>query len=171
MKTILYLLVILVGQILYAQNNDTASNKNTTSIVSNELKLKRKNAANAAKANELTTAIDIYKGIVVSGNRTAMDYNNLAWNYLLTKQYSQAIESLNIANNMDDKNLYIKGNFAHAYLLMGEVEKATEIYIKYKGQQIDNSMSWTNMIDIDFQEFKLKGINSVYFEAILDSLK
>ena len=102
MKTILYLLVILVGQILYAQNNDTASNKNTTSIVSNELKLKRKNAANAAKANELTTAIDIYKGIVVSGNRTAMDYNNLAWNYLLTKQYSQAIESLNIANNMDD---------------------------------------------------------------------
>lgn len=173
MKTILYLylLVILAGQILYAQNSENTSAKNTSSSVNNELKIKRKNAGNAARANDLTTAINIYKEIVVSGNGTAMDYNSLAWNYLLTKQYSKAMECLNIASSLNDKDLYIKGNFAHAYLLMGEVEKAKEIYIKYKGQQIDESMSWAQMIDIDFQEFKLKGINSVYFETILDSLK
>lgn len=151
-------------------NNSVIKNVNNIAI-NNELNSKRQNAMIAAKRNDYTSAINIFTEIVNSENGTSMDYNSLGWYYLLTKQYFKAIKFLNIGDNIDDTNLFIKGNLAHAYLLTGEVEKAKEIYVKYKGQNINETMSWTQMVYSDFQEFKSRDINSPYFETIINLLQ
>lgn len=142
--------------------------KENSIINNNELNAKRQNAAIAAQRNDYTTAINIFTEIINSGNGTSMDYNSLGWYYILTKQYFKALKFLNLGDNIDDTNLFIKGNLAHAYLLTGEVEKAKEIYLKYKGQNINETMSWTQMVYADFQDFKSKGITSPYFETIIN---
>lgn len=144
-------------------DNSTIKNLNI-----NELNKKRQSATMAAQRNDFTSAIFIFTEIVNSGNGTPMDYNSLGWYYLLTKQYLKAIKFLNIGDSIDDTNLYIKGNLAHAYLLTGDIEKAKEIYIKYKGENIKETMSWTQMVYSDFQDFKLRNINSPYFETIIN---
>ena len=151
---------------------DNSASNNLNKIANdNELNTKRQNAAMAAKINDFTTAINIFTEIVNSGNGTSMDYNSLGWYYLLTKQYFKALKFLNIGDNIDDTNLFIKGNLAHAYLLTGEIEKAKEIYIKYKGQNINETISWTQMVFSDFQDFKSRNINSPYFETITNLLQ
>jgi len=172
MITKIILLVALIGNIVYAQNNENKTSKNATVPGSNtDVKAERKDAAQAVKVNDLQKAIGSYEKIISSGNATAMDYNTLGWNYLLTTQYAKAFNVLNIAATMDSKNLYIKGNLAHVHLLTGDPKKAKEIYTKYKGQAVDDTMSWKQMIEIDFQEFKARGITSEHFDKILAALR
>jgi len=93
--------------------------------------------------------------------------NNKAFESLLKKDYSGAITFCEKGIALDDDDLYLKGNLAHGYLLIGDFEKAREIYLKYLGSYIDNQTSWLKMIEMDFTEFNSKGIKSEDMDRIL----
>lgn len=100
----------------------------------------------------------------------AEEINNLnskAWESLLKKDYSNAIIFCKKGIELDDDNLYLKGNLAHGYLLNGDFEKAREIYLAYLGSSLDNQTTWLKMIEVDFAEFNSKGINSEDMSRIL----
>ncbi len=137
----------------------------------NQLDILRQSAYEASQKNDLATSISNYLQIINSGKATVSDYNSLGWYYLLSKQYLKALKYLREGDKIDDTELLIKGNLAHAYLLSGDLDKAKELYIKYKGQNIDEKMSWEEMVKSDFQTFKSKGINSDNFEIITALLK
>ena len=139
---------------------------NTTGEL-NRIYEKERNIANTYIQNrQYSLAINKYLEIISNTIPRLEDYNNLGYSYILTKQYLKAIKYLKEGEKLDETNLIIKGNLAHAYLLNGDIELAKSMYLKYKSQNISGNQSWTNMVNIDFEDFKRAGIHSDYFETI-----
>lgn len=98
-------------------------------------------------------------------------YNTLGWNCLLTKQFTKACYYLKEGTEKYPLNLYIKGNYAHALLLAGKTEDAFAIYKMHLNENIDEKMSWKEMITQDFGEFEGLGIVCDKFEEVLSWTK
>lgn len=98
--------------------------------------------------------------------------NSEAWSQILSKSYTGAIMSCNEGLKIDPKNLYLWGNLAHATLLSSSFsyKEAIEIYKKYMGQNLNDKLSWSDMIKQDFAEFKSKGIESSDMDKALTEL-
>ncbi len=128
--------------------------------------LRAKASANIKKG-DYGSAIKNYNEIVNQRKATALDYANLGYSYLLTKQYGKAIKSLKEGEKLDDTELLVKLNLAHAYLLNGEYAKAKTIYKEYQNQNVTDSLSWTQKIKDDYQAFVKAGIQNNDFERVL----
>jgi predicted Zn-dependent protease len=89
----------------------------------------------------------------------------------LTKQYGKAIKYLKDGEKLDDTELLIKLNLAHAYLLNDNYKDAKIIYKKYQNQNVTDSLSWTQKTEQDFEVFQKAGIQSEDFERVLKLLK
>lgn len=130
----------------------------------------RAKASNNIKKGDYGSAIKNYNEIVNQQKATAVDYSNLGYAYLLTKQYGKAIKTLKEGEKQDDTELLVKLNLAHAYLLNGEYAKAKTIYKEYQNQNVTDSVSWTQKIKDDFQTFAKAGIQNEDFVKVLKML-
>lgn len=127
----------------------------------------RKQAAALAKQGKQGEAILKFTTIINDGKATALDYNAIGNSYLLTKQYGKAIKFLKEGEKLDNTELLIQMNLAHAYLLNDNYSSAKAIYKEYQSQNVTDSLSWTQKIKQDFAAFKKTGITSSDFERIL----
>jgi hypothetical protein len=127
----------------------------------------RKQAAALAKQGKQGEAILKFTTIINDGKATALDYNAIGNSYLLTKQYGKAIKFLKEGEKLDNTELLIQMNLAHAYLLNDNYSSAKAIYKEYQSQNVTDSLSWTQKIKQDFAAFKKAGITSSDFERIL----
>ncbi|RBN51317.1 tetratricopeptide repeat protein [Flavobacterium psychrolimnae] len=127
----------------------------------------RKQAAVLAKQGKQGEAIVKLATIINDGKATALDYNAIGSSYLLTKQYGKAIKFLKEGEKIDNTELLIQLNLAHAYLLNDNYSSAKAIYKEYQSQNVTDSLSWTQKIKQDFAAFKKAGITSSDFERIL----
>ncbi len=110
-------------------------------------------------------------------------------NLILSKNHLLASKYLKIAVEKYPKEIYLKGNLAHSYLLSGNFEKAKKIYIEnilkidsipwelgegqpvitnqdFYGKIITDDTTWIKMVKEDFIYFKKEGIHSPYFDSI-----
>ena len=108
--------------------------------------------------------------IINDGKATALDYNSIGSNYILTKQYGKAIKFLKEGEKLDDAELLIKLNLAHAYLLNDNYSSAKAIYKEFQAQNVTDSLSWNEKIQQDFEAFKKAGIRNKDFERVLKLL-
>jgi tetratricopeptide (TPR) repeat protein len=127
----------------------------------------RKQAAVLAKQGKQGEAIMKLTTIINDGKATALDYNAIGNSYLLTKQYGKAIKFLKEGEKLDDSELFIKLNLAHAYLLNNNYSSAKAIYKEYQYQNVTDSLSWTEKVKLDFEAFKKMGIQNDDFERVL----
>jgi hypothetical protein len=127
----------------------------------------RKQAAALAKQGKQGEAIQKLTTIINDGKATALDYNAIGNSYVLTKQYGKAIKFLKEGEKLDNTELLIQMNLAHAYLLNDNYSSAKAIYKEYQSQNVTDSLSWTQKIKQDFAAFKKAGIVSNDFERIL----
>ena len=127
----------------------------------------RKQAAALAKQGKQGEAIVKLTTIINDGKATALDYNAIGSSYLLTKQYGKAIKFLKEGEKLDNTELLIQMNLAHAYLLNDNYSSAKAIYKEYQSQNVTDSLSWTQKVKQDFAAFKKAGITSSDFERIL----
>lgn len=135
--------------------------------VFNDLRAK---ASNNIKKGDYSLAIKNYNEIVNQRKANALDYSNLGYAYLLTKQYGKAIKTLKEGEKLDDTELLVKLNLAHAYLLNGEYAKAKAIYKEYQNQNVTDSVSWAQKIKDDYPIFAKAGIQNKDFERVLKLL-
>jgi tetratricopeptide (TPR) repeat protein len=126
-----------------------------------------KQAAALAKQGKQGEAILKFTTIINDGKATALDYNAIGNSYLLTKQYGKAIKFLKEGEKLDNTELLIQMNLAHANLLNDNYSSAKAIYKEYQSQNVTDSLSWTQKIKQDFAAFKKAGITSSDFERIL----
>jgi tetratricopeptide (TPR) repeat protein len=101
--------------------------------------------------------------------------STLAWYLTLDKQYSKAYDYITKAEelydgNDDDKFYEIQVNKAHIYLLDKRFESAKLIYMKYKGNIVNNS-TWENMVEEDFEIMKKYKIINQDIEKIKAMLR
>lgn len=127
----------------------------------------RKQATVLARQGKHGEAIMKMTTVINDGKAMAADYNTIGYSYLLTKQFGKAIKFLKEGEKLDDTELLIKLNLAHAYLLNNNYALAKAIYKKYQNQNVTDSLSWTQKIKQDFAAFKKVGIISNDFEKVL----
>ncbi len=139
---------------------------------SNTMYLDLRNQANdLAKQGQYGAAIDKLLVIVVNGQSNSMDYNKLGYAYIMTKQYGKAIKYLKEGERLDDAELLIQLNLAHAYMFNKDFRSAKSIYKKYQSQNVTNSLSWTQKVKLDFETFKKAGLPSSDFDRVLRLLE
>jgi hypothetical protein len=138
-----------------------------SSVVTNSL---RKQASDLAKQGLYGAAIAKLNVLINNGKATALDYNAIGNSYILTKQYGKAIKFLKEGEKLDDSELLIKLNLAHAYLLNSNYSSAKVIYKEYQSQNVTDSISWTEKVKLDFEVFKKAGMQNNDFERILKVL-
>ena len=127
----------------------------------------RKQATVLAKQGKQGEVIQKLTTIINDGKATVLDYNAIGNSYLLTKQYGKAIKFLKEGEKLDDTELLIQMNLAHAYLLNNNYASAKVIYKEYQSQNVTDSLSWTQKVKEDFATFKKTGITSNDFERVL----
>jgi tetratricopeptide (TPR) repeat protein len=150
---------------LYKDNGESCINeKGVSKGIYNDL---RRKALNFAKKGEYGRVIDIYARIISDGKATAVDYSTIGFAYIMTKQYGKAIKFLKEGEKLDDTELLVKLNLAHAYLLHDEFRNAKSIYKEYQSQNVNDSGSWTQKVKQDFVVFIKAGIQNDDFERVL----
>jgi hypothetical protein len=127
----------------------------------------RKQASDLAKQGLYGAAIVKLNAIINNNKATALDYNAIGNSYILTKQYGKAIKFLKEGEKLDDSELLIKLNLAHAYLLNNNYSSAKTIYKEYQSQNVTDSLGWTEKVKQDFEAFKKVGIKNDDFERVL----
>ena len=140
--------------------NDAAISKN----VYNDLRTQANTLIKLQKYNE---AIPKLNTIITSGKATALDYSAIGYSYILTKQYGKAIKFLKEGEKLDDTELLVKLNLAHAYLVSDDYSEAKAIYKKYQSQNVTDSLSWIDKTKQDFTLFQKAGLPSSDFERVL----
>ena len=133
-----------------------------------QLNSKRQEEFLFSQQNDFSNAIRVMNEIIDSGSAESMDYNSIGWFYILTRQYFTAEKFLKIGEQIDVNNLFIKGNLAHVYLLTGDSSKAKSIYVQYKNNNLNEQLSWKQMVESDFNNFKQRNIYSMHFDSILE---
>ncbi|MNF30026.1 Tetratricopeptide repeat protein [compost metagenome] len=131
----------------------------------------RKQASSLAKQGKHGEAIAKLSTIINDGKANALDYNAIGNSYLLTKQYGKAIKYLKEGEKLDDSELLIKLNLAHAYLLNDNFKSAKPIYKEYQSQNVTDSLSWTQKTKQDFEAFQKAGIKNDDFERVLKMME
>jgi tetratricopeptide (TPR) repeat protein len=140
--------------------NDASISKN----VYNDLRTQANTLIRLQKYNE---AIPKLNTIITAGKATALDYSAIGYSYILTKQYAKAIKFLKEGEKLDDTELLLKLNLAHAYLISDDYGQAKAIYKKYQSQNVTDSLSWIEKTKQDFVLFKNAGLPSSDFERVL----
>jgi tetratricopeptide (TPR) repeat protein len=127
----------------------------------------RNQAVDLVKQGKYGEAIDKLSVIVVNGKPNVTDYNALGNAYIMTKQYGKAIKFLKEGEKLDDSELLIQLNLAHAYLLNKDFKSAKSIYKKYQSQNVTDNLSWTQKVKLDFETFKKAGLPRGDFDRVL----
>jgi hypothetical protein len=131
----------------------------------------RNEITNLVKQAKFGEAITKTNSIVDKGKANALDFNTLGYSYLMTKQYSKAIKSLKDGEKIDEAELLIQVNLAHAYLLNKDYKTAKTIYKKYQFQNVNDNLNWTEKVKQDFDTFEKAGLTNDDFERVLRLLK
>ena len=127
----------------------------------------RNQASDLAKQGKYGDAISKLQSIVVDGKATVLDYNALGYAYIITKQYGKAIKFLKLGETLDNSELLIQLNLAHAYLLNKDFKSAKSIYKKYQLQNVTDGLGWTQKVKLDFETFEKAGLPNADFERVL----
>ena len=144
--------------------NNCFDETGASNVVYNSL---RKQASDLVKQGLYGAAIAKLNGIINDGKASALDYNAVGNSYILTKQYGKAIKTLKEGEKLDDSELLIKLNLAHAYLLNNNYSSAKTIYKEYQSQNVTDSLGWTEKVKLDFETFQKVGIKNDDFDKVL----
>ncbi len=128
-------------------------------------------ASDFVKKGDYGNAISKLLIIINDNKATTLDYNTLGRACIMTKQYGKAIKFLKQGEKLDDSELLIKLDLAHALLLNKEFRVAKSIYKKYQSQNVSDSLGWTQKVRLDFDTFKKAGLPSDDFERVLKLFK
>ena len=162
--------LLTIEQAKIYKDNGTAC-YNETTVSKNVYAELRNTAATAIKNNEFALAIKNYLTIINDKQGSVLDYSNLGYCYLITKQYGKAIKYLKEGEQKDSTELFIKLNLAHAYLLDDNYSEAKSIYKEYQTQNLTAKLSWTQKVKDDFEVFQKLGLPSGDFDRVLRLFK
>ena len=127
----------------------------------------RNQATLLVKQGKYGDAIAKLLPIINDGKANVADYNAIGNSYIFTRQYGKAIKYLKEGEQLDDSELLIKLNLAHAYLLNNNYKQAKTIYKKYQSQNVTDNLGWPQKINQDFESFRKAGLPSGDFDRIL----
>lgn len=127
----------------------------------------RNQVSELIKQKNYGEAISKLQTIINDKNANVSDYQTIGFAFILTKQFDKAIKQLKEGEKLDDTDLLIKLNLAHAYLFKKDFRAAKSIHKKYQSQNVTDSLAWSQKVKLDFEVFKKAGLVSKDFEKVL----
>lgn len=131
----------------------------------------RNQSSESLKQGKYGDAIEKCLTIINSNHATVSDYASIGTCYVLTKQYGKAIKYLKEGEKLDNSELLIHLNLAHAYLLNDNYSQAKSIYKKYQSQNVTDNLSWTQKVKLDFELFRKAGLQNDNFDRIVNLIE
>jgi tetratricopeptide (TPR) repeat protein len=91
----------------------------------------------------------------------------LAYPAIVGRDFATALQCADQAISLTSDQLWLYGNRAHALMFLGRTSEARAIYLKYRGEKInDQGDIWDAAILKDFAEFRKQGL----FNALMDEI-
>jgi tetratricopeptide (TPR) repeat protein len=118
-------------------------------------------------AENYQLAINKLENLIKKSVANSLDFNNLGYCFLLTKQYQKSLLNLKKAENLDNSDLLIQLNLAHAYMFNNDLNSSKKIHNKFKIQNINVILSWSEKTKIDFELFLKAGLPNNNFNKII----
>jgi eukaryotic-like serine/threonine-protein kinase len=89
----------------------------------------------------------------------AQRIGGLAYSFVLARNFTAALEAADQALAIAPDLIFIYGNRAHALMLLGHVDEARAIYLKYRGREkVVDQKSWETSVLEDFAEMRKAGL-------------
>ncbi len=118
------------------------------------------------KTEKYPFAINKLQNIIKKNDAISIDFNNLGTCFLLTKQYQKALVNFKKAEVLDNSDLQIQLNLAHAFMFTNDLKSAKKIHEKFKNQNLNSTQSWVEKVIIDFELFQKLGLPNDNFNKI-----
>jgi hypothetical protein len=97
-------------------------------------------------------------------------YGHLSDEFLKSGDFINSRVAAEAALALDDSQVWILGNLAHALLMSGEIDQAKAIYLRFRGMKIfpgqNDSPIWEGAAESDFKELKKLGLTHPNMEVI-----
>jgi tetratricopeptide (TPR) repeat protein len=91
----------------------------------------------------------------------------LAYSAILGRDFSTALQCADEALSLAPGQLWLYTNRAHALMFLGRTGEARALYLKYRGQKInDQGDTWDAAIIKDFAEFRKQGLTNPLMDEI-----
>ena len=84
-------------------------------------------------------------------------YLSLSWYQLMAHDFNGALASSEAGRKVDDTNLPLETNHAHALLFLGRTQEADNLYLNYRGQKIGDK-TWQQVILEDFDALEKENV-------------
>ncbi|HMG15571.1 MAG TPA: serine hydrolase, partial [Saprospiraceae bacterium] len=97
-------------------------------------------------------------------------FNDIAWLFLLNKNYKQAVSYLDRSLQLYPGELFTLGNLAHCFLFNNNYIAAIEIYKAHLNEKVEGNFTWKDMINQDFMFFKNNGFDKAPMERVFAEL-
>ena len=82
----------------------------------------------------------------------------LAYGFLLAQDFARALEASELVYLAPDK-IWVHGNRAHALMLLGRVDEARALYLRYRGEKsVQAEKPWETVVLEDFAEMREAGL-------------
>ncbi|MFN0219536.1 MAG: TIR domain-containing protein [Hyphomicrobium sp.] len=96
-----------------------------------------------------------------AGESTAIAFGSVANSALFAQSFDQALAASDRAVALGPNLLWLKANRAHALMFLGRNEEAKQLYVAFKGQNLQerSNKSWEVGIGEDFVKFRKAGLD------------
>jgi serine/threonine protein kinase/tetratricopeptide (TPR) repeat protein len=98
-------------------------------------------------------------------------YEALSWDQLVAKDFSGALTSAETGHQLDNTNLDLDSNRAHALLFLGRVPEAETLYLSHRGEKMSNGKTWNQVILEGFNTLTKAGVTNADFPHLRELLK
>jgi tetratricopeptide (TPR) repeat protein len=133
---------------------------------------------------DLQDALQSYRsGLAVAVLLTSLDRSNtqwqedrqfiagriggLAYKFLIARDFETALQAADQAIAVLPDELWIKTNRAHALMFLGQADAARALYLKYRGQKVNqDGQAWEAAVLDDFSELRKAGLASPLMDEI-----
>jgi tetratricopeptide (TPR) repeat protein len=91
----------------------------------------------------------------------------VAYRFLFIGQFATALQITEEAISLAPDNIPICANLAHALMLLGRIDEARKIYVRYDiKEEIQGTKSWRDILLQDFGELRLAGLTRPLMDEI-----
>jgi tetratricopeptide (TPR) repeat protein len=91
----------------------------------------------------------------------------LAFRFVLAHDFATALESADQAISIAPRKIWLYANRAHALMLLGRVDEARVLYLRYRGESdVLEGKSWATVLLEDFTELRKSGLTHPLMDEI-----
>jgi hypothetical protein len=86
---------------------------------------------------------------------------------VLARNFASGFEAADLVTSLAPDKIWLQGNRAHALMLIGRVDEARVLYLRYRGEKnVLSGKPWESLVLEDFAEMRKAGLTHPLMDEI-----